>query len=81
MTTEQRRDSLGIPYDHMWVDSNGTNHYSLTRALGGGRGSSAWSDEHDCNPVCGHHLAWRCASCSVCTECDGCYCGENSDGY
>lgn len=74
--SEQRRDPLGIPYDRHWTDSYGTDHYERDRALGGARGPSSWSSEHDCNPICGCHLASKCGSCGVCTSCDGCYCGE-----
>jgi hypothetical protein len=70
-----------MPYDHMWTDSDGTNFYSLNRALGGAWGPAAWSSEHDCNPICGDHLAYRCGDCRVCTECDGCYCGESGDDW
>jgi hypothetical protein len=74
--SERRRDPCGIPYDHAWTGSDGTRHYSLDSALGGGQGPASWSSEHDCNPICGCHLASRCSSCGVCTSCDGCYCGE-----
>jgi hypothetical protein len=54
--------------------------------LGGGRwykpttgssGSAVFTCDHDCNPVCGCHLASKCGSCNVCTDCDGCYCWED----
>lgn len=35
-----------------------------------------YSDTHDVNPVCGHHLRSRCAGCSTCAICEGCYCEE-----
>jgi hypothetical protein len=40
-----------------------------------------YTAEHDTNPVCGHHLRARCASCGVCTDCDGCYCAELASEY
>lgn len=76
MTAEQRRDPLGIPYDRTWTGSDGTAYYQRDHALGGARGPAEWSSEHDCNPICGCHLASKCRSCGVCTSCDGCYCGE-----
>jgi len=79
MTTEQRRDPLGIPYDNTYTDQEGTNYYSLNRALGGGDGPAYWSSVHDCNPVCGCHLARFCTGCGVCTTCGGCYCHEWDD--
>lgn len=42
----------------------------------GSSGSATFTTEHDCNPICGCHLASKCGSCNVCTNCDGCYCGE-----
>jgi hypothetical protein len=42
----------------------------------GSNGSASFSCEYDCNPICGCHLASKCGSCNVCTDCDGCYCGE-----
>jgi len=79
MTEIQQIGPVGVPYDHKWTDSQGTIHYSLKKAMGGAEGPASWSDEHDCNLICGHHLAWRCGSCWVCTECDGCYCRENDE--
>lgn len=43
----------------------------------GSRGSVRFSGEYDCNPICGCHLASKCAGCNVCTDCDGCYCYED----
>jgi hypothetical protein len=73
---EVKRDSLGVVYDATWTDTNGTQHYTRVRAQGTASGPAFWSDEHDCNPICGCHLASKCASCSACMSCDGCYCGE-----
>ncbi|GAA0638119.1 hypothetical protein GCM10010174_69950 [Kutzneria viridogrisea] len=28
------------------------------------------------NPACGHLRRETCGGCGVCTNCDGCYCGE-----
>ena len=33
----------------------------------------------DCNPIGGCHLASKCGTCNVCTDCDGCYCNEGGD--
>jgi hypothetical protein len=73
----QRRDPVGMPYDHSSTGGDGTVYYSLDRALGGAEGPAHWSSEHDCNPICGCHLAYKCGGCSVCTSCDGCYCRED----
>ena len=43
----------------------------------GSHGSARFSSEYDCNPVCGCHLASKCGTCNVCTDCDGCYCYED----
>lgn len=72
-------DSLGIGYDASWTDADGTIHYQRDHALGGGRGPSQWSTEHDCNPICGCHLAAKCLGCNVCLTCDGCYCDEGDE--
>ncbi len=71
-----RRDPSGVPYDQSWTDSNGTQHYSRSAEAGGPPGGAQWTSEHDCNPVCGCHLASKCRGCGVCTSCDGCYCYE-----
>lgn len=42
----------------------------------GSSGSATFTAEHDCNPTCGCHLASKCGTCMVCTNCDGCYCNE-----
>lgn len=76
---EPKRDPLGIVYDTTWTGSDGTVHYSRERARGTAGGPAQWSDEHDCNPICGCHLASKCLGCNVCMECDGCYCGEGGD--
>lgn len=75
--TCRKVSTMGIAFDAAWIDSEGTTHYQRHNALGGGAGPSSWSDEYDCNPVCGHHLAARCGGCGVCTDCDGCYCYED----
>lgn len=72
-------DMLGIPCDSSWTDSNGNTHYRRNRARGTAGGPAEWSDEHDCNPVCGCHLSAKCLGCGVCMSCDGCYCGEMGD--
>jgi hypothetical protein len=66
-----------FPHAAEYTDSYGTTHYSLPNAVGGGRGPAEWTDEHDCNRICGCHLAAKCRSCNVCTSCDGCYCEED----
>jgi hypothetical protein len=66
-----------FPQARVWTDSYGVTHYSLDHAAGGARGPAEWTDDYDCNPVCGCHLASKCRSCGVCTSCDGCYCGED----
>lgn len=77
----EKRDPLGVVYDHAHTDGDGVTHYSRDRARGTAYGPARWSSEHDCNPICGHHLASKCLGCSVCLTCDGCYCRENDDGY
>jgi hypothetical protein len=72
----EKRDTLGIVYDSSYTDGDGTRHYSRTRAQGTAGGPASWSDEHDCNPICGCHLSSKCTSCNACMSCDGCYCGE-----
>lgn len=72
-----KRDALGVIYDHSWTDPEGTVHYQRDRARGHGGGPAQWSTMHDCNPICGCHLEARCLGCSVCMECDGCYCYED----
>ncbi len=71
-----KRDPLGCIYDSTWTDGYGTTFYYRSNALGRARGPAQWSDEHDCNPVCGCHLSAKCLGCGVCLTCDGCYCGE-----
>ncbi len=73
---ELRRDPLGIAYDRTWVDSYGTRHYQRDKARGTAGGYAEWSEEHDCNPVCGCHLSAKCMGCGVCMSCDSCYCEE-----
>lgn len=79
MTTEPKRDPLGVIYDRTWTDSYGTTHYERDRAKGTAGGPARWSSEHDCNPICGCHLASKCLGCNVCMNCDGCYCNEGND--
>lgn len=74
-----RRDPCGVVYDTTWTDSRGTVHYARERARGTGGGPAQWTSEHDCNPICGCHLAAKCLGCNVCMECDGCYCYEGGD--
>jgi hypothetical protein len=74
-----KRDPLGVVYDASWTDSDGTAHYTRDRARGTAGGPAQWSSEHDCNPICGCHLADKCLSCNVCMSCDGCYCNEGGD--
>lgn len=69
-------DPLGIIYDTARTDDYGVTHYYRDRAQGTGGGPASWSSEHDCNPVCGCHLASKCLGCMVCMNCGGCYCGE-----
>ena len=73
-----RRDPCGVPYDGASTDSTGATRYWRTGdgEAGGPPGGSQWTSEHDCNPVCGCHLASKCQGCGVCTSCDGCYCEE-----
>lgn len=72
-------DALGYTYDSSFTDAHGVVHYQRNRANGTARGPAYWSSEHDCNPVCGCHLAMKCSQCSGCLTCDGCYCGEGYD--
>lgn len=72
----EKRDPLGFIYDRTWTDPDGTRHYERGRARGYANGPARWSEEYDCNPVCGHHLASKCLGCNVCLTCDGCYCRE-----
>lgn len=74
-----KRDPLGIIYDSSRTDAEGTTHYTRNRAQGSAEGPAQWSSEHDCNPICGHHLSAKCLGCNVCLECDGCYCREGYD--
>lgn len=60
-----------------YTDGDGTRHYQLGRATGGAQGPAWWTDDNDCNPICGCHLAAKCRGCNVCTNCDGCYCNED----
>lgn len=77
MEQHAKRDPLGCVYDSTWTDDDGTIHYVRDNALGRGGGSAHWSDEHDCNPICGCHLEAKCLGCGVCMTCDGCYCRED----
>lgn len=80
MTTEiVKRDALGIIYDTSYVDADGETHYTRNRAAGTGGGPARWSTLHDCNPICGCHLASKCSGCGACMNCDGCYCFEGED--
>lgn len=79
MADQLRRDVCGVAYDTTWTDTDGTRHYQRHRALGRAEGPARWSDEHDCNPVCGCHLSAKCLGCGVCLMCDGCYCREWED--
>jgi hypothetical protein len=45
----------------------------------GPRHPAPYTDEHDVNYVCGHHLGDKCLGCTVCWACDGCYCDELRD--
>jgi hypothetical protein len=74
-----KRDPLGIVYDSSYEDSDGVVHYTRNRAQGTAQGPAQWSSEHDCNPICGCHLASKCRSCNVCMTCDGCYCNESRE--
>lgn len=76
MVESEKRDPCGVIYDTSHVDSRGTTHYTRHKALGYGGGPASWSDEYDCDPICGCHLSARCKGCGVCMSCDGCYCGE-----
>lgn len=70
-------DPLGVQYDSVYTDSQGTTHYERDHAQGRGGGPAFWSDERDCNPSCGCHLSAKCTGCQVCMNCDGCYCFED----
>jgi hypothetical protein len=61
---------------HAWTDDEGRVHYSLDHARGGALGPASWTSDNDVNPICGCHLASRCLNCRCCTNCEGCYCGE-----
>jgi hypothetical protein len=74
-----KRDPLGVIYDRSWTGTDGTVHYERDRAQGTAAGPAHWSSEHDCNPICGCHLASKCLGCNVCMTCDGCYCNEGGD--
>lgn len=76
---EVKRDPIGVVYDSSRTDSDGTVHYTRDRAQGTASGPAWWSSEHDCNPICGCHLASKCRSCNACLNCDGCYCNEGGD--
>lgn len=69
-------DPCGIRYSSSWVDDHGTVHYERSAESGGPPGGASWTSDHDCNPICGCHLSAKCRGCNVCTDCDGCYCGE-----
>jgi len=70
----QQIGPVGIPFDSSRVDEDGTTHYYLKRAGNRAEGPAQWTDEHDCNPLCGCHLASKCTGCNTCTWCEGCYC-------
>lgn len=72
----EKRDNVGRLYDSTWLDGYGTRHYRRNQALGTGGGAAEWSDEVDCNPICGCSLSAKCRGCGVCMTCDGCYCEE-----
>jgi hypothetical protein len=74
--TELKRDPTGMVYDTRHTDADEVEHYTRHQALGMGGGPAQWSSEHDCNPICGCHLASKCLGCNVCMNCDSCYCGE-----
>lgn len=76
MADALRYDVCGMAYDSSRTDAEGTVHYTRNRAQGTAGGPAFWSSEHDCNPICGHHLASKCTGCNVCMACDGCYCRE-----
>lgn len=73
---ELKRDPLGVVYDRSWIGEDGETHYIRYAAKGAGGGPAQWSSAHDCNPICGCHLAAKCLGCGVCVNCDGCYCFE-----
>lgn len=73
---EVKRDPLGVIYDTSYTDSNGVTHYTRRHARGTAGGPAQWTSEHDCNPICGCHLASKCLGCNACMTCDGCYCHE-----
>lgn len=35
-----------------------------------------YTADNDVNPICGCHRRSKCVGCGQCTNCDGCYCGE-----
>lgn len=72
-----QRDPCGIAYSSSYTNGDGTVFYERSAESGGLPGGARWSSEHDCNPVCGCHLSAKCRGCNVCTDCDGCYCGED----
>jgi len=76
-TSPVKRDPCGVVYDSAYTDRAGVTHYTRDRARGTAGGPAYWTSEHDCNPICGCHLAAKCQRCQVCMECDGCYCYEN----
>ena len=75
-TPQVKRDPLGMIYDSTWSDETGAVYYRRNHAGGSAHGPAEWSSEHDCNPICGCHLAFKCRNCNGCLTCDGCYCGE-----
>lgn len=68
---------MTVKRDPVSTDSDGTRHYTRDRARGTAGGPAQWSSEHDCNPICGCHLAAKCRNCNCCLECEGCYCNED----
>lgn len=77
--SDVKRDVCGMVYDHARTTSDGETVYTRNRAMGTAEGPAQWSSEHDCNPICGCHLAYKCLGCNVCMSCDGCYCREGRD--
>lgn len=79
MNQPVKRDPLGVVYDRSFVGIDGETYYHRDQAEGTAGGPAEWSSFHDCNPICGCHLASKCRGCNVCMNCDGCYCNEGGD--
>ena len=77
MSDQVKRDPLGIVFDSSYTDGAGVTYYTRNKAHGYAGGPARWSSEHDCNPICGCHLASKCTGCNACLTCDGCYCNED----